>query len=70
MNIKARADVRADEWNFEMNELRKAAYRQFTLWKYGKLSKGDRRVVPSCCVKKVREAFPSESGHYMGFRPN
>ena len=24
MNIKSRADVRAEEWNFETNELRKA----------------------------------------------
>lgn len=70
MNIKSRADVRAEEWNFETNELRKAAYRQFILWKYGRLGKSNRRVIPACVVLKVRECFPSPNGTYMGYREN
>ncbi|XP_066933254.1 uncharacterized protein [Clytia hemisphaerica] len=70
LNIKARCDIRADVWNFETRELRKAAYRQFTLWKYGRLGNNNRRVVPSCCVLKVRSEFPSPNGIYLGYKPN
>ena len=58
LSIKAWADIRADEHNFESNNYRKAAYRQFTLWKYGRLGKGNRRVVPSCVVWAVRREYP------------
>lgn len=66
--IKARCDIRADEFNYSMESFRKAAYRQFTLWRYGKLGRGNRRVVPSCVVLAVRNIYPSPSGNYMGFR--
>ena len=34
----------------ENKAMRHAAYRQFVLWQFGKLGKGDRRVIPSCCI--------------------
>lgn len=48
---------------------RHAAYRQFILWIYGRLHRKDRRVVPSCCVKVIRDRYPDPEGNYKGFIP-
>lgn len=66
--IRARCDIRAENADYEMNSFRKAAYRQFILWKYGKLGKSNRRVCPSCVVRLVRQTYPALDGQYMGFR--
>ena len=65
--IRARCDIRAENAGYEMNSFRKAAYRQFILWKYGKLGKRNRRVCPSCVVRLVRQTYPALDGQYMGF---
>eukprot|EP00111_Clytia_hemisphaerica_P012464 TCONS_00036571-protein len=69
LNIKARADIRAEQVNVEKNKLRKASYRQFILWKHGRLGRYERRVAPSCVVLAVRRKFPSRDGVYMGYKP-
>ena len=66
--IQARADLGADEILFDNNEYRKCSYRQYTLWRYGKLGKGNRRVVPSCVVSVIRKTYPDAREQYMGFR--
>lgn len=66
--IKARCDLRADEFNFSMESFRKAGYRQFALWRYGKLGRGNRRVIPACAVRRIRAQYPAPDGRYMGFR--
>ena len=68
LNITARADLRADDLNFNTNSFRKAAYRQFALWKYGRLGRDNRRILPSCVVTVIRNAYPSPDGIYMGFK--
>ena len=34
---------------------------------YKKLGKGNRRVIPSCVLWKIRETFPEENGSYTRF---
>lgn len=48
--------------------LRHTTYRQFTLWRHGYLGAGNRFVIPSCTVWKIRNAFPEPGGQYTGFR--
>ena len=66
--IKTRNDFRAEDIEFTTDSYRHAAYRQFIMWKYGRLGREDRRVIPSCCVWKIRNAYPSPDGVYTGFK--
>ena len=65
--IRARCDIRVEPLDFSMSSFCKAAYRQFILWEHGYLGKGNRRIIPSCAVKKVREQYPAPDNVYMGF---
>ena len=66
--IKSTADFYAEEFDFSANSYRKAAYRQYILWKFGKLGYHNRRVIPECVVRMIRAAYPSPDGIYMGFK--
>ena len=48
---------------------RHASYRQFILWQFGRLIAGDRHVIPSCVLCRIRQTYPSELGVYTGYRP-
>jgi len=68
--IKNRADIRNYREDNSTRSLRKAAYRQYILDRYGRLGKGNRKVAPSCVVLQIRHRYPSVTGIYMGFRPH
>ena len=51
------------------NKLRHVAYRQYIMYKFGRLGAGSRCVLPSCVFVWTREHYPSQNGQYTGFRP-
>ncbi|XP_074606495.1 uncharacterized protein LOC141859558 isoform X2 [Acropora palmata] len=65
-----RSNITYDRFDKSTQKLRKAAYRRFILNEYGRLGRGNRKVIPSCVVWKVRSWYPSTTGVYMGFRVN
>ena len=48
---------------------RHAAYRMFVYWWRGRLGAGNRVVIPSCVVLRVRERYPDRFNNYTGFKP-
>lgn len=66
--IHARCDIRVEEPDNPSDSFRKAAYRQYILWRFGKLGRGNRKVYPACVVRVIREAHPALDGQYLGFR--
>ena len=50
---------------YDNRALRHAAYRQYVMWIHGHLGKGQRKVIPSCCVRKH---YPSPNGQYTSFK--
>ena len=53
--IRSRCDIRFEEPDYSTNSFRKAAYRQYILWRYKKLGRGNRRVCLSCVVLTIRQ---------------
>ena len=66
--IRAKSDIRVEVPDYSSNSFRKAAYRQYILWRFGKLGRGNKNVCPACVVRVVREAYPALDGQYSGFR--
>ncbi|KAL3891404.1 hypothetical protein ACJMK2_003666 [Sinanodonta woodiana] len=63
-----RQDVFALDQDEDYNKgKRHTAYRQFILWYHGYLDAGNIRVIPSCCVWKIRDKYPDHFGQYTGF---
>ncbi|XP_022181887.1 P2X purinoceptor 7-like [Myzus persicae] len=45
-------------------------YKQYTSWvnSWIAMGKGNRVVLPSCVVRKIREEYPEQNGIYVGFK--
>jgi hypothetical protein len=51
------------------NEMRKQLYRLiFHSLDFHAVEKGERRQLPNCALARVRQLYPSHTGHYMGFK--
>ncbi|XP_041443287.1 P2X purinoceptor 7-like isoform X2 [Xenopus laevis] len=63
-NFKLQKQPKEDKY---MRGLRQATYRSFSVWIYGYLGTGVRKVIPSCAVHAIRDAYPDPNGKYVGF---
>ena len=63
-----RSDTFVEPVDYSKSSYRKAAYRQFILWRQGHLGRGNRKVVPSSVVWSVRNRFPAPDRMYLGFK--
>uniref|UniRef100_A0A8D3B044 P2X purinoceptor n=1 Tax=Scophthalmus maximus TaxID=52904 RepID=A0A8D3B044_SCOMX len=53
----------------ETAALRHCAYAQYVSWRLGVPPADAHPVIPSCCVRRVRDEYPSPDGRYGGLRP-
>uniref|UniRef100_A0A1A8GTS1 P2X purinoceptor n=1 Tax=Nothobranchius korthausae TaxID=1143690 RepID=A0A1A8GTS1_9TELE len=50
--------------------LRHCAYRLYISWRFGIPPPDTHPAIPSCCVWKIRNEYPSSDGQYSGFTPS
>ena len=50
--------MRGDDINIQNKSLRYAGYRHHAWWVHNRLGRGIRRVIPSCTIRDIRDAFP------------
>ncbi|XP_066266677.1 uncharacterized protein [Branchiostoma lanceolatum] len=65
--LNFRVDIQRQP-QYQHRTYRMQAYRQCTSFLHQRLGKKIRRVLPSCAVWAIREAYPEPSEEYRGFR--
>ena len=53
---------------FKPSNFRHVAYQQYIIFSRGYLGRGNRKVVPSCVIWKVRDNYPAPNNNYTGFK--
>ena len=43
------------------------AYKQYSWWVYGRMSRGNRKVLPFCVVRAIRKRFPGKNADHVPF---
>ena len=61
-------NVRGDGINASNQSMRYAGYRQYTWWVHNRLGKGVRKVIPTCAIWAIRDAYPEPSKGYVPFK--
>lgn len=69
VHMRVREDELALEEDRTNANYRHYAYRSYIYWKFGRIGRGNRIVIPACLVRRIRERFPSANGQYRGFIP-
>lgn len=67
-SLSALNNLRGDKIDINNESFRFAGYKQFTWWVHNHLGKGVRKVIPSCAVWAIRDAFPNNTGVYVPFK--
>lgn len=57
--IRARCNIRVEEPDYESNSYRKAAFRLYIVWRFGKLGRGEQKSLPILCGFSCKEVLPS-----------
>ncbi|XP_043246544.1 P2X purinoceptor 7-like [Amphibalanus amphitrite] len=65
---RAATNLNLDQAEALNRAMRWHAYRNFILWWWGSLGRVNRQRMPSCVLWAIRDAFPSPTGQYVGFR--
>ena len=68
-DILGMGNINMEDMRLKHQSLRYSGYRQYTLWQHGRLGRGNRRVIPSCCIWRIRDEYPDPSGQYVPYRP-
>lgn len=68
VGILSASDFYGNPVEFAPSNFRKSAYRQYIIFSHGYLGRGNRKVVPSCVLWKVRDNYPAPDNNYMGFK--
>ena len=68
VGILSASDFYGNPVEFAPSNFRKSAYRQYIIFSHGYSGRGNRKVVPSCVLWKVRDNYPAPDNNCMGFK--